>query len=133
MVTLEFIGNIGKDAEIKTMQDGRQFIVFTVGATQGYGEHRQTRWVSVRMNHRDRLAEMLVKGTKVFVRGTPSFSVYNNEVSVSVWANEMEFCGGTRKDGDGEKQDGNVVKQPANVRSLPITGDFEPKEDDLPF
>lgn len=89
MKQLTIIGNIGADAQLKTMTDGTQFSTFNVAVTSG----QTTEWMGVLMRFRPKLHTYLVKGQMVYVSGFPSFGIYNNKVDITINADHLELCG----------------------------------------
>lgn len=89
MKQLTIIGNIGADAQLKTMTDGTQFSTFNVAVSSG----QTTEWMGVLMRFRPKLHQYLVKGQMVYVSGFPSFSIYNNKVDITINADHLELCG----------------------------------------
>lgn len=107
MIELQAIGNIGRDAVQRTA-GGRNYASFSLAVT----ERRQdgganTVWLDVmRQDAEGRLTPYLKKGTKLFVKGRPSFSTYTDRSGtpvpdVTVWADRVEFLspGANREQG----------------------------------
>ena len=97
MIKIEFIGYLGKDAEVKNYGD-REVLVFSVGANNGKDAdgNRRTEWLlcTWRVNA---LSQYLRRGTQVFVRGRlhAETSIYKGEPSTSLFVSvdELELCG----------------------------------------
>ena len=80
MVQLQFIGNLGKDAEVKTTNNGKTVINFNAAYTTGYGDNKVTTWVScAKWGEKTGIAEYLKKGVKVFVSGEPVLQTYTKQ------------------------------------------------------
>lgn len=83
MLITTLIGNLGRDAEVKSA-DGRQFVTFTIASTESYkkesGEREEkTQWVSCTMNQvSNNLLPYLKKGAKVCVVGRMSAKLYSS-------------------------------------------------------
>lgn len=104
MLKLEIIGNLGADAEKKTV-NGSTFVSMNVAHSEKFidkttGElASSTTWISVTVSHNiDSLLPYLVSGTKVFVRGFMRLKVYTGHdglkhAGVNVSATELELCG----------------------------------------
>lgn len=78
MIKVLLIGNLGKDAEVKTFDNGGRVVNFTVASTEkGYTtkDNRQipdkTEWVDcvIKREGMMKVADYLKKGTKVYVEG----------------------------------------------------------------
>lgn len=89
MKQLTIIGNIGADAQLKTMTDGTQFSTFNVAVTSG----QTTEWMGVLMRFRPKLHQYLIKGQMVYISGFPTFGIYNNKVDITINADHLELCG----------------------------------------
>lgn len=137
MIKLEIIGNLGADAEVK-VYNGNKFVSFRVAHTDKWVDQNtgvistQTTWVSCSMNgDGGGLTPYLKKGTKVFVRGTPSFVVYSSpkthkmETGVNLFVREVELCGGHQEQ---EQNNANTTQAPANAAQAPGG-----KKGDMPF
>lgn len=79
MLEITLIGNLGKDAMLKTI-NGKDYIVFSVCHSERYvdgnGQNRDlTTWVSCYKQGTGKILNYLRKGTLVFVRGTLSIKV----------------------------------------------------------
>jgi single-strand DNA-binding protein len=78
MIKVLLIGNLGKDAEVKTFENGGRVVNFTVASTEkGYTtkDNRQipdkTEWVDcvIKREAMMKVADYLKKGIKVYVEG----------------------------------------------------------------
>lgn len=125
MLKLEFIGNLGRDCEVKVI-NGKNYNAFPVAVSEGFGENKKTVWINVLKfaGENDKLGQYLTKGTKVYISGKPSFSAYtnkNNEAAydVSLWANELELVGGMQSS-QPEQGTQPEVKQPLEDDGLPF-------------
>lgn len=96
MTRLEFIGNLGADAEVKT-SNGNEFVTFRVAERA----NNTTTWFDCTLNgNGGNLLPYLKRGQKVYVTGFPSFRVYPSakehcwKAGVNVYVNQIELCGG---------------------------------------
>lgn len=96
MLLIQLIGNLGKDAETRTVAD-RPVISFSVGVKTGKDS---TQWVNVTAN--EGLAKgalpYLKKGQAVFVTGDGKTREYDRKeggkgFSVEVWATKIQLVG----------------------------------------
>ena len=97
MLTAIVIGNLGKDAETKTIGE-RQYIAFRMASTAKRKDGDKTTWVSVMYRYNDRLLPYLKKGQQVFVQGDMDVSTYTNkegvqQVDVSLFASQLVLLG----------------------------------------
>lgn len=105
MFKVEFIGNLGADAEIKE-SNGSKFVAMRIALTDKWttesGEKREsTTWADVTMsNTESKVIPFLKTGVKIFVRGNGSLRVYSSptekriKAGIQCSATEIELCGG---------------------------------------
>lgn len=88
MQQITLIGTLGKDAELKTANSGRQFMVFSVAVNDGYGENKTTLWHDVvnfiPEGKTTKLIDYLTKGTMVYIRGKVSAKAYVNNAGAAI-------------------------------------------------
>lgn len=102
MLTIQLIGNLGADAQIRE-SSGRRFLSMNIAHAEKYIQNgnqvTKTQWVSVAVNHySEKLLPYLVKGTKVYVCGKLNTSIWFDSnkmpnVSLNVMADMLELCG----------------------------------------
>jgi single-strand DNA-binding protein len=128
MNRLTIIGNLTKDPESRTTQNGHTITSFTVAVNRRRREGQEQEADFFRVTTWDKLAEIcqpLTKGKKVAVVGAVSVSTYqakdgSTRASLDLMANEVEFL--SPKDKEEEP------------KSEPKRGGFvEVTEDDIPF
>lgn len=87
----EIIGNLGRDAEVKTNKSGKNFLVFNVAHTEKHGETEETTWISC-MYYNEKMATYLTKGKKVYISGTMSVGVYNGKPDITCNVTTLVLC-----------------------------------------
>lgn len=104
MFKVEFIGNLGADAQVKD-SNGSKFIAMRVAVSDRWttesGEKKErTNWIDVTINNPEsKLLPYLKAGTKIFVRGNATLRVYSSpkdrcmKAGMSCAASEIEFVG----------------------------------------
>lgn len=129
MIELQAIGNIGKDAEQKTI-GGNSYASFSIAVTEKLSDGEKTTWIRVmKFDKEGKLTPHLTKGKKVWIRGNPYFSAYINKNTgeavsdITIWADKIEFCS------SGEKQIQQTEKK-SGIDNFPTQTD---DNDDLPF
>lgn len=72
MIQSSVFGNIGTDPELKTTQDGKEFLKFSVASNDGRGDKETTTWVRVTVwgGAAKPLAGLLRKGARVLACGS---------------------------------------------------------------
>lgn len=118
MILASIIGNLGKDAEIKKINE-KEYLSFSVASTEKKGEQEVTTWISVLAGNNPNLLPYLKKGQQVFVSGRMSAGIYqsNNSfgIDLSVFASTLQLCGGKR-------EESQQTQQQAPSQSNGITG-----------
>lgn len=132
MQKIEIIGTIGQDAAVKSISE-KQYTSFSVAVSRkNKNGERKTTWFDVMMSGTV-LLQYITKGTKVYLEGEPTCSAYMNKenkpvANITVWARNIEFCGGGHKD---DQQASNpVVQKVVESNKQPIV-DFS--VDDMSF
>lgn len=121
MQQIQIIGNLGEDCQVREF-NGRKFIAFRVACSDkvqtAEGPKEVTTWYSCTFGRMDSgVIQYLVKGTKVFVQGRPSYKMYDSAtfhckmIDVSIFVDVVQLCGG-RSDQPSPSQDqsGDDVK-----------------------
>ena len=89
-VVTTIVGNVGKDAVHKSTQGGKEFVSFPVAAKVGWGEREQTLWFDVtKWSGSQKLADMLLKGTKVTVIGRLSTREHEGKTYLQLDATDI--------------------------------------------
>lgn len=125
MIKLQIIGNLGKDAEMKTI-NGKNYISYSVAHT----DKEFTTWIDVMQFTRDEnpgILPYLTKGTKVYAEGNPSTSAYATKdgiakASLTLWAFHVQLLGTkTRTSEEPQQQQYQAPQQsPTDEDSYPF-------------
>jgi len=125
-----FTGALGRDSELKKMTSGDSVLSFTVANNVGYGDKKQTLWISCSVfgKRADTLHHHLTKGKQVFVSGELKTREYTgkdglNKVALEMNPNVVDFVGGKQESND------YAQKQPESASA----GNDYPFSDDIPF
>lgn len=130
MAKIEFIGNLGADARVEEY-NGRKFVSFNVADTQKFTKVdgtkvEKTDWVSCTIQgDGGGLLPYLVKGKKVFVRGTLSTRIFDSAqyhckmVGLSCVVKELELVG------DPATKPQSTTEQPAQTQA-PVDQNNDP-------
>ena len=144
MQKIIILGNIGKDADVKTFDGGTQVANFSVAVTErGYKKadgtqvSDHTEWFNCSMwgKNLDNLATYLTKGQKVSIVGKNRTRTYDTEDGTKRYVTELivdefEFAGGNKS----SEASSNTASQPKTQKST--TASVPPVEettDDVPF
>src|SRR5687768_4143071 len=148
MIKMQVIGNLGKDCVVNTV-NGKNVINFTVAHTEKYkdsqgNQQEKTTWVDCAYwTDRTAVAPYLVKGTQVFVEGTPEVRSFTRNdgtagASLSMRVREVQLLGRKGEGGEGNSGGGYGQQQPSSYQqapqrqSAPASGGDD-MADDLPF
>lgn len=126
MNTGHFAGRIGRDAELRYTQSGKQVAGFSLAVDERRGGEKSTLWIdcSIWGERAEKLAGYLSKGTSVAVAGEVGVRTYEKRdggMTASLTLNVREL---TLLGGGGEREE-----RPARA---PVRAD-EPLEDEIPF
>lgn len=141
-----FIGRLGADAEVKTSQNGNQYVSMRV-AKNYYDGERKTVWVNVTLfgDRAIKMKEYLKKGSAVVLYGeiTPSLGKTKaGEAAIffDMTADRFEFpnvgnSGGTQSDSAEQANFGQFKRNEEEVAAAPAPAGTSDASgaDDLPF
>jgi len=101
-----FVGNLGRDPEMRYTPKGTAVTSFNVAVNEGYGDNKETVWfrVSVWGNQAEACKEYLVAGQQVLVEGKLKPDESGNPKiferkdgstgsSYEVWSSDVKFLG----------------------------------------
>ena len=117
MNQLQVIGNLTKDALIKKVKSGEEYLFCTVAVNESKDS---TMYVNVRQKkYGDKepgILKYMLKGKKVFVQGRMSASAYFSQqdnqykVDITLWADNIELCGGNDSQQGGQQPEPTAEK-----------------------
>lgn len=117
MNLFSFTGNLGKDAEVKTLQSGTALCEFSVAVKSGYGDKEKTNWVRCVMFGKKadgQLPQYLRKGTQVAASGELELQEWEGAngkgAALAVTVQNIDLIGGKQ---DGQQSQGYVPQQQA--------------------
>jgi len=128
------IGNLGKDPETFTFENGVKKVSFSLATTESYKDKDgnkidQTEWHNVVLwrGLADVAEKYLSKGNQVYIEGKIKTRAWddkdgNKRYTTEIYADNMTMLGGRRDD----SQAGAAEQKPADV-------DIPEPDDDLPF
>jgi single-strand DNA-binding protein len=143
------VGNLGKDPEVRTTQDGSKIVNMTLATSEswtekGSGERKErTEWHRV-VIFNDRIAEVaekyLKKGAKVYVEGQLQTRKWTDQQGVDRYATEVvigRFNGQMTMLGDGvQRAPDKAPRTDAQKRgwdTVPQGGGARDLDDEIPF
>lgn len=130
-----FISNVGRDAEVRFLPNGKPVTQFSIAVTSGYGEKQITSWVNCSMfgDRGEKIAQYITKGTKVGVTGEITLRAYKakdgaEKSSLELRVNDLTLLGGKPESGTQSDSDKSSGNSSANDSS-----NFDNFDDDIPF
>lgn len=134
------IGNLGKDPEVRSMQDGKTIVNFSIATSENWkdkttGEQKaKAEWhrVVIFNEHLAKVAQnYLKKGSKVYVEGQLQTRKWTDQSGVEKYTTEVvlqRFKGElTMLDGRPEERAGNEVRNKTQASPL------DDMDDEIPF
>lgn len=111
MQQITIAGRIGKDAELRSTNNGDQVCGFSVAVDSRQGREKVTNWwrVSLWGKRAEALSQYLTKGSNVAVSGEFSLGNFDGKPQLNIRANEITLQGGNsagsdqRRDGEGSR------------------------------
>ena len=131
MIQAQILGNLGRDAEVKTIND-KQYLSFSVASTEKRNNEESVTWVSALYPHQEALLPYLKKGQQVFVSGRLKAGIYQTQQSVgidlAVFANTLQLCGGKKEESTTSNQApyGSIVAPTAGTNAVPSSSTTKP-------
>lgn len=144
------VGNLGKDPEVRTLDNGTKVARFSLATTESYKDRNsgeridQTEWHNIVLWRG--LAEIaerfLRKGSQIYVEGKLQTRSYEDKEGVTKYNTDvvglnMTMLGGKSDGGGGSNQ--NSYNEPSSVKETSSSGSAAPSStssddiDDLPF
>jgi single-strand DNA-binding protein len=130
-------GNLGRDPERRSDQNGNAFATFSIAVSVGTKQTPKTDWVDISCGGKlvDVVCTYLKKGNKVLVAGFPTVNAYINKDNVAVgilrvYADDIEFLSPRAESENG------VGMVDGDVHSLPPVNSNSPttlESDQIPF
>lgn len=117
---------IGKDAELKQSNSGKSFLSLSVVYDIGYGENKQSQWMSLVMfgAQSEKLAQHLTKGKQIVVRVDElRTEVYQEKAYLKGTLLGVEFVSSGKQEG---QQDAHNTQKSNGYQRQDL-------DDDLPF
>lgn len=116
-------GNVGKDAELRTVRDS-QVLSFNVGVKNGFGKDAGSVWYRCSLwgKAAEVFAGSLKKGTKVFISGELTHDEYEGKPQFNVRVGSIDTAPRSEAGGSSTTADTSVTWD--NVKDL---------DDDVPF
>lgn len=109
------MGNVGKDAELKTFDSGFVVAEFSLATSRKVKGEDRTEWHRVKLLGKmaEALAQYITKGSRVAISGRIEYRKANDgRVFTDIVANEFSFAGGGKGGGGGGGRPSDVDSDP---------------------
>lgn len=116
---------IGRDAELRTTQNGKTVLGLSVVYDVGYGENKKSQWLNIVMfgQQAEKVAQHFTKGKQIVVRvDDVHVDEYNGKSSLKGTLVSFEFV----QDGKRQEQDKHNTQKSNGYQNQEL-------DDDLPF
>ncbi len=135
-----FIGRLGKDPELKYMQNGNAVANFSIAVGSSWKDKQtgdkqeRTEWINITAFGKlgEICGEYLKKGSQVFIKGRFKTDKYEKDgitrYSSKIIADELQMLGGKREGSSNQSQP--AQQQSQQSRPAPVDDDWE---EDIPF
>ncbi len=99
-------GNVGKDAQLRTLDSGDKVLNFSVAVSNGKdkdGNRRDSTWFDCALwgKRAESLERYITKGTRLVVTGRPQAREYEGKVYLGCRVDELTMLGGGSDRGEG--------------------------------
>jgi single-strand DNA-binding protein len=135
MKRLDIIGHLGRNAEVRTANNGEQVANFSVAVSFGKGDQKQTDWFGCALwgKRAEALCQYLTTGTKVFASGRPQLRTFEKRdgttgAEITITVDFIELLGGGQRQAD-EPESRTPSAAPAG-KPASTQGNIE---EDVPF
>ena len=100
--TIQIIGNLTADAELKVSQNGNEFVAFRVAVNENLGDEKRTTFYDVSYP-KNKLFGYLKKGISIYVSGRLSISAVLGKdgkpyMNAYINARDVALCGAPQKE-----------------------------------
>jgi len=133
------IGNLGKDPEVFTFENGNKKVSFSLATTESFKNKEgarvdRTEWHNIVLYRglADIATQYLKKGQSIYLEGSIRTRTYDNSEGRKVYVTEIEgssmtMLGAKRSEGEAPVSTGSTTD------SADLQPAFDPPADDLPF
>lgn len=87
----QIIGRLGADAASGKTQKGQEYSSFSVAATSGYGENKQTEWIDCLLIGQANVYQYLKKGIQVYCDGDSSTVEFKGKLQSKIMVRNLEL------------------------------------------
>jgi single-strand DNA-binding protein len=136
MLTMQVIGNLGADPEVKESTSGKRYARFSIASNKKIKGEKITTWVNCTVFDErkvDFLSQYVNKGTKLFIEGEPAARAYEKDGEpkasldlVLSFGSKIEICSSE------QSPDSNQSNANRSVATNMRKPEVDPFDDDIP-
>lgn len=138
MNSCNFIGNIGKDGEVRFTANNKKVLTFTLAVQSGYGDKQVTTWINCNYwtDRAENLQQYIVKGSRIGVTGELTNRPYDSN-GTQRYSLELRVIDLTLLNNKGDTktapQENNAPQSNAQQDQSAGTTSFDDFDDGIPF
>jgi single-strand DNA-binding protein len=139
-----FAGRVGRDADLKKLESGRELLEFSLAVTTGWGDKKATQWVKATVwgDRAEKLAPYILKGAALTINGritSRAYSAKDGSLKSEILCDVLELTLQGNRTGNEtpapaqnefEKRYPPTEAAPKTTQAPPPESDFN---DDIPF
>lgn len=124
MNTINLVGRLGQDPELKTSKSGTSFVKFSIATNDGFGDNKKTNWHNCTAfgKSAEIIAKYVKKGNEIAVSGSIDYNKHEDKIYTGILVNNFTFIGG-KSEASAQSQNNSENQN----------NQFIPEESDLPF
>ncbi|MFA5478983.1 MAG: single-stranded DNA-binding protein [Candidatus Muiribacteriota bacterium] len=139
MNTVTLIGNLTRDPETRTTDNGTSVTSFTIAVNTGWGDNKKTAFIPIKAWSKtaESCSKYLTKGAKVAITGRIDTGSYERDgKKIFTWevtANNVEFLDTKKSDSTYDSSSSYNQGGGDDFDRMPSTDDDMPFDEDIPF
>lgn len=100
MNTVNLVGRLGGDPELKQSQSGKSFVKFSIATNDGYGDNKKVNWHSCTAFGKgaEIINQYISKGSEIAVSGSIDYHKHEDKHYTNILVNDFTFIGGKKED-----------------------------------
>lgn len=132
MKNITIAGGVGKDAVIRTTEQGKKVTGWSVGVKDGWGQNEKTLWFDCSWwgQRGEKVAEYIKKGGKICVTGDLSTREYDGKTYLTIDVNDVTLQGSAQGQQGGNSGGYDQSQQGYGSGGQPGGRDMD---DEIPF
>lgn len=139
MNSCNFIGNIGRNGELRFLQNGTAVLQWSIAVTSGYGDKQITTWINCAFfgKRAESISNYVIKGQRIGVSGEIALRPYQKDgvdkTSLELRVNEVTLLGDKDAQQTQKSQPKRDSEQTGGNFNANNASNFEDTSDDIPW